>query len=74
MFSKILTKIFGSKHQRDIKKIIPLVSLINQHHQEYEKLSDEGLKAKTGEFRERLAKGESLDDILPETFAVVKEV
>ena len=73
MLDKLLTKIFGSKHQRDIKKIMPIVSLINQHYQEYQKLSDDQLKAKTAEFKERLAKEETIDDILPEAFAVVRE-
>ncbi|HEX9917160.1 MAG TPA: preprotein translocase subunit SecA [candidate division Zixibacteria bacterium] len=74
MFGNILTKIFGSKHQRDIKKIMPIVALMNQHYEEYQKLSDDQLKAKTIEFKERLAKEETLDDILPEAFAVVKDV
>jgi preprotein translocase subunit SecA len=71
--ANILTKIFGTKHERDIKKIRPLVDEINEHFAELAPLSDEQLKAKTDEFRKRLADGETLDDLLPEAFAVVKE-
>jgi len=69
----IITKIFGTKHDRDIKKINPLVVEINERFEELSGLSDEELKGKTEVFRARLADGETPDDILPEAFAVVKE-
>jgi len=73
MFGHVLTKIFGSKQERDVKKILPLVEEINSICKGLEKLSDEELSAKTEEFKERLSQGETLDDLLPEAFAVVKE-
>ncbi len=73
MFEKIITKIFGSKHQRDIKKTQPLVEEINRIYPGLSTLSDEQLTAKTEEFKKRLADGETLDDILPEAYAVVKD-
>ncbi len=69
----ILQKIFGSKNEREIKRLKPLVEEINRLEPDLLKLSDDRLKAKTGEFRERLAKGETLDDLLVEAFAVVRE-
>ena len=73
MAFNIITKIIGTKHDRDIKRIKPLVAEINEHFEEFRKLSDEDLQAKTDEFRRRLDSGEGLDDILPEAFAVVKD-
>ncbi len=70
---EFITKIFGTKHERDVKKILPIVEQINEHSKTMEALSDEELKGKTEVFRGRLAEGETLDDILPEAFAVVKE-
>ena len=67
-----LKKIVGTKNERDLKRLRPLVGRINELEQELQSLSDEALKAKTGEFRERLAKGETLDDLMCEAFAVVK--
>ncbi len=67
-----LQKVFGTKHQRDIKQMAPLVDRINALEEEYQSLSEEALKAKTGEFRARLEQGELLDDIMCEAFAVVK--
>jgi len=72
MMQWILKKIIGTKNDRDIKKMRPLVERINQLEEEYQKLSDEQLKAKTDEFRERLAGKETEDDIMCEAFAVVK--
>ncbi len=72
MINAVLKKIFGSKNERDIKRMLPLVAQINQREEEYQKLSDDQLKAKTSEFKERLAKGETLDALLPEAFATVK--
>jgi preprotein translocase subunit SecA len=69
----LITKIFGTKHERDIKKIQPLVAEINRIFAGLASLSDDQLRAKTDEFKNRLAEGETLDDILPEAFAVVKE-
>ncbi len=68
----LLRKILGTKNERDIKRIRPLVATINKLEEDYQKLSDDELKAKTVEFRERLAGGETLADIELEAFAVVK--
>jgi len=72
MLTNILKKIFGSKSQRDLKKIQPLVKRINELEISYQSLTEDELKAKTPEFKARLANGETLDDILCEAFAVVK--
>ena len=69
----ILEKIFGNYSDTEIKKIRPIVEKINQLEPEIEKLSDDELKAKTTEFKERLSKGETLDQLLPEAYAVVRE-
>lgn len=69
----MLTRIFGSKNQREIRRYNKFVTQINAWEETYEKLSDEELKAKTLEFRERFEGGESLDKLLPEAFAVVRE-
>ncbi len=68
----LLKLIFGTKHERDVKRLLPIVRKINAIEESYQGLSDEELRSKTVEFRERLAKGETLDDLLPEAFAVVK--
>ena len=73
MLKSILAAIFGSQNERDIKAMKPIVDKINALEPSIQKLSDEELKAKTVEFRERLQKGETLDDILPEAFACVRE-
>ncbi len=73
MLSYILHKIFGTKNDRDIKRLRQYVVAINQFWEEYQNLSDSELQAKTDEFRARLQKGETEDDILPEAFAVVRE-
>ena len=70
---KILNKIFGTYSEREIKRIMPVVKKVNSLEEGIEKLSDEELKGKTEEFKGRLKKGETLDDILPEAFAVVRE-
>ena len=62
----LFSSIFGTHSQREVKRIIPIVDKIEAMGPEYEKLSDEELKAKTGEFKARLEKGETLDDLLPE--------
>jgi preprotein translocase subunit SecA len=73
MFGTLITKVFGSKHERDVKKLQPLVAEINALEPEIRALSDEGLAAKTIEFRRRLADGATLDDLLVPAFAVVRE-
>ena len=73
MFRQLLSAVFGSQNERDIKSIKPIVEQINALEPQIKQLKDEELKAKTAEFRERLEKGETLDDILPEAFACVRE-
>ncbi len=73
MFSGLLQKIFGSQNERTLKRIAPLVDAVNSFEPEIQKLSDDELRGKTGEFRQRLDNGEPLDDLLPESFAVVRE-
>ena len=73
MLVKLLTKIFGSRNDRTLRRLRKSVEAINRMEPEFEKLSDDELKAKTQEFRDRLAKGESEQDILPEAFATVRE-
>ncbi|MCX6596634.1 MAG: preprotein translocase subunit SecA, partial [Acidobacteria bacterium] len=69
----LLSKIFGTRNEREIKKIYPIVSQINALEPQMQALSDEELSAKTVEFKERLAQGATLDDLLVEAFAVVRE-
>ena len=66
-------KLFGTHSEHELKRIYPIADKIESYKESYGKLSDEELKAKTKEFKERLAKGETLDDILPEAFATVRE-
>ena len=73
MFNAVLTKIIGSQNERELKKIQPLVDQINALEGEVSKLSDAQFKSKTAQFKSRLEKGESLDDLIPEAFAVVRE-
>ncbi|MBC5764788.1 preprotein translocase subunit SecA [Ramlibacter albus] len=73
MATNILTKIFGSRNDRLLKQYRRTVERINSLERELEGLADDALKAKTGEFRQRLEQGEELDAILPEAFAVVRE-
>ncbi len=73
MLNKILEIILGSKNERDIKKLKPLVKKVNSFEPSIQQLTNEQLRAKTDEFRGRLKKGETLDDIMPEAFAVVRE-
>ncbi|MCX7726777.1 MAG: hypothetical protein N2053_07995, partial [Chitinispirillaceae bacterium] len=72
-FLEILAKIFGSKQERDIKKLKPILDQVNSYRETMQKLDDVSLAKKTLEFRERLKKGETLDDILPEAYAVFRE-
>jgi len=69
----ILDKIFGSRQDRYMKTLMPIVARINALEADFEKIPDNDLKLKTLEFKDRLGKGESLDDLLPETFALVRE-
>nr|WP_307775343.1 preprotein translocase subunit SecA [uncultured Cetobacterium sp.] len=73
MLGNLLKKIFGTRNDREIKRIKKIVAMINSLEPEVEKLTDDELKGKTYEFRARLEKGETLDDILVEAFAVVRE-
>ena len=73
MFKSLIEKMIGSYSDREIKRIKPLVDKVLSYDEEYGKLTDEELKAKTPEFISRLANGETLDDILPEAFATVRE-
>ncbi len=69
----ILAKVIGTQNERDLKKLRPLVAEINSKEPEIQRLSDEQLRGKTAEFRQRLAEGATLDDLLPDAFAVVRE-
>ena len=69
----LITKMFGTRSSREIKKIQPIVDKILSLEAEYKGLSEEALRGKTAEFKKRLAQGETLDDILPEAFAAVRE-
>ncbi|MFC1234632.1 preprotein translocase subunit SecA [Vibrio sp. F74] len=73
MISKILTKVVGSRNDRTLRRLRKIVKQINNFEPDFEAFSDEELQAKTVEFRERLEKGESLDQLLPEAFATVRE-
>ena len=73
MFQKLLAKAFGTKNDREVKKIQPLVAQINALEPRIKLLDDDGLRGMTGQFKERLSRGASLDDVLPEAFAVVRE-
>ncbi|MEZ4380394.1 MAG: preprotein translocase subunit SecA [Nannocystaceae bacterium] len=73
MFQSFLKKVFGSKHDRQMKRMRPLVNRIGGLEETVKKLSDADLKGQTARFRERLDNGEPLDDILPEAFATVRE-
>ena len=73
MIGKVLTKVFGSKNDRVLKQIQPLVNRTNELEPEIQKLDDQELAAKTVTFRERVGNGEPLDDLIPETFAVMRE-
>lgn len=73
MISRVLTAVFGSSNDRTLKRLRKTVAKINKLEPSFEQLSDEQLKAKTAEFKERLANGETLQAILPEAFATVRE-
>jgi preprotein translocase subunit SecA len=69
----LLAKVIGTQNERDLKRLRPMVTAINSKEPEIQALSDEQLRGKTAEFRQRLAAGETLEDLLPEAFAVVRE-
>jgi len=73
MLQNIARKVFGTQNDRELKSIYPIVDRINQFEPQIRSLSQAQIQAKTGEFRQRIANGESLDQILPEAFAVVRE-
>ena len=73
MIGKLIKAVFGSKNERELKRMDKTVVRINALEPDMQKLSDEQLKAKTTEFRERYQKGETLDQLLPEAFATVRE-
>jgi len=73
MITKLLTKVVGSRNDRTLRRLRKIVKQINNYEPEFEALSDDELKAKTVEFRERLEKGENLDQLLPEAFSTVRE-
>ena len=74
MFKWLIKKIFGTKNERDLKKLRPYVSAISELEPQIQKLTNDQLRAKTAEFKEKLAQGATLDDLLIEAFAVVREV
>ena len=69
----LIQKLFGSASEREVKKLRPIVDKIEALSETYQKYSDADLQAMTPRFKERLAAGETLDDILPEAFAAVRE-
>ena len=73
MIDTLFAKIFGTKHAREVKRMRPLVEVVNRFETEFRQLDDAQLQGKTGEFKQRLEKGESLDDLLPAAFAVCRE-
>jgi len=73
MMNNVLKKVFGSRNDRELKRMGKVVKQINALEESLQGLSDEELAAKTGEFRQRLEEGASLDSLLPEAFAVVRE-
>ncbi len=73
MLNAVLAKVFGTKHERELKRMQPTVAEINGLEPEVQKLSDQELQGKTAEFRQRLENGEALDDLLVEVFATVRE-
>jgi preprotein translocase subunit SecA len=74
MVKWLITKIFGTQNERDLKRLQPFVAAINEFEPRIQKLSDDTLRAKTAEFKEKLGQGAPLDDLLVESFAVVREV
>src|SRR5687768_17111104 len=73
MIGQLLAKVIGTQNERELKRLYPRVKQMNALESEIQPLTDEQLRGKTAEFKKRLADGESLDDLLPESFAVVRE-
>jgi preprotein translocase subunit SecA len=73
MLGQLLAKVIGTQNDRELKRLMPLISKINDLEPSVQPLSDVQFKVKTAEFKERIARGETLDDLLPEVFAVVRE-
>lgn len=73
MFENVINKVFGTKEDRDVKRFREIVEAVNQHEVEIKRLTDSQIQAKTPHFRRQLDAGASLDDLLPEAFAVVRE-
>src|SRR3569832_313761 len=73
MIGQLLAKVIGTQNEREIKRLRPLVAEINALEPDVQKLTDDQLRAKTPEFRTRFTNGATLDDLLPEAFAVVRE-
>src|SRR5690606_38009781 len=73
MINNLLAKVFGTQNDRELKQLRPYVARINELEPAMQALTDDELQARTAEFRGRLAQGETLDDLLPEAFAVVRE-
>ena len=73
MFNQLLTKLFGSRNERVLRQYQKQIARINQMEEGLKALDDAALKAKTGEFKQRIEKGETLDQLLPEAFAVCRE-
>src|SRR4030095_9920959 len=73
VFGALARKIFGTKNKRELDRITPLIGIIAEYEPAFKALSDEALRGKTAEFKERARKGETLDELLPEAFAVVRE-
>jgi len=73
MFDSLLAKVFGTKNERDLKRLTPLIAQINDREAAFTSLSDQDLRSNTVTFRKRLEQGEPLDDVLPDAFAVVRE-
>ena len=72
MLGYILKKIFGTKAMRDVKRMHPLVSRINEFEEAYQQLSPDQFQAKTQEFKDRIQQGETIEDLMCEAFALVK--
>jgi preprotein translocase subunit SecA len=73
MIGQLLAKVIGTQNDRELKRMMPLVARINSLESSIQPLSDDQLRGKTAEFKERVSRGETLDDLLPEAFAVVRE-
>jgi len=73
MFDTLVAKVFGTRHEREVKRMRPLVARINELEATFKPMTDEDLQAQTKRFRERIAAGETLDGLLPEAFAVCRE-